>query len=158
MPKGSSKGYDSARLVRRAPGTSTTDATEKQVHSQIQSAIKSQFSTRGLSYNKPDADLVVGYMVLYQDSAMTTSYDDYFGYGRDAGKILEEAHKRGVIDGKRPDYFERAGLIVDVIDARTNKLVYRNAWVGDLVSGLSSSQRRARVNNAVNEALAPFFK
>ncbi|MFC5051328.1 DUF4136 domain-containing protein [Rubritalea spongiae] len=158
MPKGNSKGYQSARLVKRAPNEVSQTAVEKQVHGLIQNSLKQQFSSRGLAYNQPNADLVVAYMVIYQDNAMTTSYDDYFGYGRDANAILGLAHERGVIKGDRPDYFERAGLVVDVVDAKTNKLVFRNVAVGDIVKGASSSQRAARVNAAVNEALAPFFK
>jgi hypothetical protein len=63
-----------------------------------------------------------------------------------------------VIDGNRPDYFERAGLVVDVIDAKTNKLVFRNVSVGDIVNGATDAQRKQRTADAVNEALAPFFK
>ena len=159
MPKGNSKGYQSARLVKKAPGGSEVQsAREKKVHRLIQSNIQSQFTSRGLSYNTSDADLVVAYMVIYQDNAMTTSFDDYFGYGRDADKILSQAHKLGVIEGDRPDYFERAGLLVDVIDAKTNKLVYRNVAVGDLVHGPSDVERASVVRNAVNKALAPFFQ
>ena len=88
---------------------------------------------------------------------MTTSYNEYFGFNRDADGITDIAHTRGVIDSTTPDYFKRAGLLVDVIDAKTNKLVYRNKYVGPLVEGGSDSARTQRVNNAVNQALAPFF-
>ena len=159
MPKGNSRGYTSARLVKRAPNSpAITSSREKRVHNLIQGNIKAQFKARGMGYNAPNADLVVGYMVVYQDNAMTTSFDDYFGYGRDSHKILDVAHKKGVIDGNRPDYFERAGLIVDVVDTKTNKLVYRNVSVGDLVNGASDVERKDIIAAAVNEALVPFFK
>ena len=159
MPKGNSKGYTSARLVKLSKDSEPiTAAREKKAHSLIQSAIKTQFTGKGLSYNQPNADLVVGYMVVYQDNSLTTSFDDYFGYGRDNDKILSKAHKKGVIDGNRPDYFERAGLVVDVIDAKTNKLVFRNVVKGDLVNGPSDVTRSSVVNRAVANALAPFFK
>lgn len=158
MPKGNSKGYNSARLVKRSPqSTVTITSKERNVHNMIQSSIKSQFTSHGKSYGQGNADLVVGYMVIAQDSASTTSYSEYFGYGRDAQGITDIAHKKGVIEGVRPDFFERAGLLVDVIDAKTNKLVYRNIYVGDVVKGGSDAARRQRVNNAVNQALAPFF-
>ncbi|MFC4991120.1 DUF4136 domain-containing protein [Rubritalea tangerina] len=159
MPKGNSNGYTSARIVKRAPGSpAITNSREKRVHNLIQSNIRAQFKARGMGFDSPNADLVVGYMVVYQDNAMTTSFDDYFGYGRENDKILSEAHKKGVIEGNRPDYFERAGLIVDVIDTKTNKLIYRNVSVGDLVNGASDVQRKEVVAAAVNEALSPFFK
>ncbi|MEO1857429.1 MAG: DUF4136 domain-containing protein [Rubritalea sp.] len=159
MPKGSSRGYTSARTVKRAPNASAiTSSREKSVHNLIQGNIKAQFKARGMGYNAPDADLVVGYMVVYQNNSMTTSFDDYFGYGRGGSEILDQAHKKGVIEGNRADYFERAGLIVDVIDAKTNKLIFRNVSVGDIVNGATDAQRKQAIANAVNEALVPFFK
>lgn len=158
MPKGNSKGYNSARLVKRTPNsTIVLTSQEKKVHSMIQNSIKSQFTSHGKSYGQANADLIVGYLVIAQDNASTTSYSEYFGYGRDAAEITDIAHLKGVIKGVRPDFFERAGLLVDVIDAKTNKLVYRNIHVGDIVKGGSDSARAQRVNNAVNQALAPFF-
>ena len=158
MPKGSSKGYSSARLVKRTPNSSIViTPAERNVHNMIQNSIKSQFTSHGKAYNQANADLIVGYMVIEQNNAMTTSYSEYFGYGRDASGITDIAHKKGVIEGNRPDFFERAGLLVDVIDAKTNKLVYRNLYVGDIVKGGSGSARAQRINNAVNDALGPFF-
>ena len=128
MPKGSSKGYNSARLVKRTPNSSIIlTSKEKTIHRMVQSSIKNQFTSHGKTYNQPNADLIIGYLVIAQNNAMTTSYSEYFGYGRDADEITDIAHKKGVIDGVRPDFFERAGLLVDVIDAKTNKLVYDHA-------------------------------
>lgn len=159
MPKGNSRGYNSARIVKRAPDSAPIKSSrERAVHNLIHKNIQSQFTSRGLGFNTPDSDLVVAYMVIYQDSSITTSFDEYFGYHRNSEEILNEAHERGVVDGKRPDYFERAGLLVDVIDSKTNKLVFRNISVGDLVHGPSDVQRPEVVRAAVNEALAPFFK
>ncbi len=159
QPKGSSKGYHGARFVRLDPNAPPiTDAKEKKIHRMIQNSIASQFTSNGLQFNSAGADLVVAYLVIYQDNAMTTYFSDYFGSGRDAEGISDVAHQRGVIKGERPDYFERAGLVVDVINASTNKLVYRNVWVGDMVRGVSDANRAQRVNTAVHTALAPFFK
>lgn len=158
MPKGTSKGYQSARLVKRAPNSSIViTAKEKKVHNMIQSSIKNQFTSHGKTYGQANADLVIGYLVIEQNNAMTTPYSEYFGYGRDANKIADIAHLKGVTEGVRPDFFERAGLLVDVIDAKTNKLIYRNIYVGDIVKGGSGAARSQRINTAVNEALAPFF-
>ena len=52
----------------------------------------------------------------------------------------------------RPESFERAGLLVDVIDAKTNKLVYRNIFAGDITRGVSDAARSQRI-----ELLGIFF-
>ena len=158
MPKGTSKGYASARLIQRDPDLRPiTNATEKQVHGMIQKSIAKSFSSKGMTYGKGDADLIVAYMVIYQEPGMTADYRDYFGYGRDAGEIATIAHARGVQKNKRPDDFKQAGILIDVVDARTNKLVYRNLAKGDVVKGVSPGTRAARIDNAVSNALEPFY-
>lgn len=159
MPKGSSKGYHSARLVQRDPkARAITDSTEKQVHGMVQKSIASQFHSKGLAYGKAGADLTVAYMVVYQEPGMTATYDEYFGYGRDSGEISDVAHVRGAVDNERPDFFRQAGIVIDVIDTRDHKLVYRNFAKGDVIKGASPSTRAARIDAAVAQALAPFFK
>jgi len=158
QPKGSSKGYQSVRFVHRGPNEqAVTDPKENKIHGMIQNSITRQFTSNGLQFNS-GAELVVAYLVIYQDNAMTTYFDAYFGHGRDPDSISDVAHERGVIKGERPDYFERAGIVVDVIDARTNKLVYRSFATGDIVRGNSDGTRAQNINSAVNTALAPFFR
>lgn len=158
MPSGTSKGYSSARLVGANPNSTISDSTERQVHGMIQNSLKSQFQANGLQWGSGGADLVVGYMVIYQEPGMTATYDDYFGYGRDSMEISERAHEVGVTESKRPDYFRSAAVIVDVVDARTNKLIYRNYAKGDVVKGVSDSTRASKINAAVAQALQDFFK
>jgi hypothetical protein len=53
MPKGTSKGYTSARLIQRDPaGPAVTGATEKQVHGMIQNSISKQFTSKGMPRDK----------------------------------------------------------------------------------------------------------
>lgn len=159
MPKGTSKGFSSARLTQRSPNLpAITNPTEKQVHGMVQRSLARQFTSRGMAFGKGDAELIVAYMVIYQENGMTADFRDYFGYGRDAANIVDVAHTRGVLDNKRPDFFRQAGILIDVIDARTNKLVYRNLAKGDVVVGASPSTRAARIDAAVAEALAGFFR
>ena len=158
LPTGNSKGYNSARLVARNSTAPPSTARESKVHGMIQNSIAAQFNANSMAYNKGAADLVVGYLVVYQDNAMTTYFDEYYGQGRDPEAISDAAHKKNVIDGTRPDEFERAGVIVDVIDARTNELVYRNFGAADIVRSNNDATRAARINQGVNTALAPFFK
>lgn len=158
MPKGSSKNYTSARLIQRDPSARPiTSPVEKQVHSMVQRSIARDFSSKGLDYGKSGAQLAVAYMVIYQEPGMTVQYSDYFGYGRDAQKINQVAHNRGAL-GSRPDYFRQAGIVIDVVETATNKLVYRGFSKNDVVKGASDATRAARIDAAVREALAEFFQ
>lgn len=159
MPKGTSKGYTSARLIQRDPQAQpVTDATEQQAHRMIQNSLSRQFFAKGLAYGRTGADLVVAYMVIYQEPGMTATYDDYFGYGRNPEEIAAVAHNRGAVDSGRPDFFRQAGIVVDVIDGKTNKLVYRGFAKGDVIKGVSPGTRTARIDAAVTQALAGFFR
>lgn len=158
-PQGTSKGYNSARLIQQDPADrSISDPTHRSIHRMIQSSIEREFTSNGLQYGDAAADLIVAYLVNYQEPGMTASFPQYFGYGRGAEKISDYAHTRGVIDNKRPDYFRQAGIVVDVIDRRTNKLVFRGFAKGDVVRSSNHASRRERIDTAIDEALKPFFR
>ena len=157
MPSGRSKGYTSARLVQgtKKPTFAEVDASTNRM---IQKALANSFRSNGLQVGGADAELIVGYLLIIQDNASTLLIDDYFGYGRDAEHIADVAHVRGVVDNERPDRFERGGIVIDVMDAKTNKLVYRNFAKRDIHRGLSDSARQQRIQEAVNEAMQKFFR
>jgi hypothetical protein len=143
-------------MVKKDPAAQLS-AKESSAHRMIQGALKSQFTSRGLAFGNAKADLIVSYLVIYQDNVMTTYFDAYFGTAGSPQDISEMAHKRGVIDGKRPEAFERAGLVISIFDAKTNELIHRDYAAGDLVKGLSDSVRQQRTNEAVAIALRKFF-
>ncbi|MGC6465641.1 MAG: DUF4136 domain-containing protein [Akkermansiaceae bacterium] len=159
MPKGTGKGYTAARLPVLDPNyTVPTSAREDQVHKMIQNSLKANFKANGMGFGQSNSDLIVAYMVIYQELGMTTRSTKYFGNNADTERIAEVAHLKGAVDTGRPDFFQQAGIIVDVMDARTNKLIYRNVAKGDVVKGVSDSTRAQRINGAVTQALAPFFR
>ena len=128
------------------------------VNAMIQDAIMSQFETNGFTIGQENADLIVAYLLIIQDNVSTTMIDTHFGYGRSTGKIMDEAHKRGVIKGKRPDKFKAGAIVIDLVDRKTNELVYRNYAKRDIIKNISDDKRQKRITEAVNEALAVFFR
>ena len=162
MPKGTSTGYRSARLIERNTDAEITDdavavAKEKKVHGMFQKSIQNEFTQHGLSYGKADADLKVAYLVMIQNNAITFHYNDYFGNGRGADAIAEYAHLKGATESRRDEFFERFIILVDVIDAQTNKLIYRNHYAKDIVDVPSDAVRAKRIDAMTKEILAPFF-
>ena len=143
--------------MRRAPNAPPpATANERKIHGMIQSAIASQFNANGVTFGQGQAELIVSYLVVYQETGMTTYFDDYFGAsGED---IADEAHELGVAKGKRRDYYQAAGLVIDITDSRTNEQVYRNYYKADIAQGTSDSVRAQRINAAVAQTLAPFFR
>lgn len=163
QPKGTSQGYNTARLIERNLDADVTDdavamAKEEKIHGMIQKAIQHEFTNHGLNYGKSGADLKVAYLVMIQNNAITFHYNDYFGKGRDADALAEYAHLRGVTKGTRDEFFERVIIVVDVLDAKTDKLIFRNHYVNDIVDVPSDAVRRKRVQAAIKGTLSSFFK
>ncbi len=159
LPQGRSKGYTSARFVRTSAMTKTDDLEDSAfVHQSVRDSIAAQFRAHGLSVDAPNADLIVAYMIIHQNNATTAMNADHFGSGRNAMAIMDEAHKRGTIDNKSPDEFEIGAIVIDILDANTNKLVYRDFAKRDVRENADKATRRARINQTVTEALQAFFR
>ena len=143
LPKGTSKGYSSVSFVR-TDSASIPDFVEGAigVNTMIQDAITSEFRINGFTIGQDNADLIVAYLLIIQDNVSTTMIDTHFGYGRSAGKIMDEAHKRGVIEAKRPDKFKAGAIVIDLVDAKTNELVYRDYAKRDLIKNISEENVR----------------
>ncbi|MGB6221911.1 DUF4136 domain-containing protein [Haloferula sp.] len=160
MPKGTSKGYTSARLVTidKEPTYDKEFPNQASANRMIQKSLASNFRANHLTVTDGSADLIVGYLVLVQNNYSTIAFDDYFGYGRDSDSIVDKAQTLGVVKNNRPDAFESGTIVVDVIDARTNELVYRGHATRDIYTSSSASARQANINAAVTEALNGFFR
>lgn len=159
LPKATARGYESARLVRPAPKpTSALPVEPHPADAMIQNALASEFRANGLRIDTPDADLTVAYLVIVQDNVSTKLVDDYFGYGRTPVKLAEIAHERGVLQGKRADYYQAGTIVIDIIDTRTGKLIYRDFATADISDRPADGQLRARINTTVKQALAKFFR
>jgi len=159
MPQGKAKGYGSARFVDSRDRTVAQGIEDTpEVNAMVKEAIISALGRGGIRVGGGGEDLIIAYMLIHQSVSSTTMNDDHFGYGRDAGEILSRAHDKGVIENKSPDYFEKGAVVVDLLDARTNELVFRNFAVRDMGQVLSTEARRARIDAEVAEAIAPFFR
>ena len=160
--KGTSRGYQSARFVETKKQDRLASAAAPEddpaINAAVRSAIAREFATNGVPVTSGTADLIIAYMLIRQNSVATTMNNDYFGNGRNPMAILEEAHTRGVVKNTSPDDFLRGAILIDVLDARTNKLVFRNHAVRPVVTGLDAATRQNRIDAAVTQALAPFFK
>lgn len=162
MPRGNIGEYQSASLIARNPnaenfGSPQSKALKNKVHGMIKKSISSEFSRQGVTYGKSQADLTVAYLILLQNKAITYHYNDYFGHGPNANEIARIAHERGVVKKEVSNYHNRAGILVDIIDRKTNQIVYRNFYATDVIHVPSDSARASRIDYAVRSALAPFF-
>jgi uncharacterized protein DUF4136 len=122
------------------------------IHSMIQAAITKNLEGRGVRKVTSDPDLTVAYLVIVGNNATTTSIDDYFGYGEDAAKLHDQAHERYTAS-KGPDHFEAGTLVIDLVDAKSFRLVKRGYATRSILRNVPDETRAARIQGVVDEIL-----
>jgi len=125
-----------------------------QIHRLIQDAITTNLTAKGLNRAPAGGDVFLAYLVILGNNVATTDVNDYFGYGRDSDALLDKAHNKGAIKSRDPNYFEAGTLVIDVIDAKTYKLLYRNYAVRQLLRNLPDDARAERIQQAVDQTLS----
>jgi hypothetical protein len=123
-----------------------------QVHAAIQDAIARNFAAKGVTRVASGGDVTVAYLVIVGNNASTTAINDYFGYGRDAEGLQFKAHDAYTSSGN-PNYFEAGTIIVDVLEAGTYKLLYRNYATRPVLKNPDAATRAANIQAAVDEVL-----
>ena len=123
------------------------------VHQQIQAAIIKNLAAKGLNRTDGTGDMIVAYLVILGNNVSTEAITTYFGSGRDAGALHDRAHAAYTGD-LNPNHFEAGTLLIDVIDAKTYELLYRNFAVQPVMWQATTEERAGRIQAAVNAALA----
>jgi hypothetical protein len=138
-------------VQRRNPAPDYAD-DRQHVHTLIQTAITKNLATRGVGKAEAGGDVTVAYLVIIGNNAMTTSLNDYFGYGGDADALVGKAQK-GYTSTKNPNYFEAGTLVIDLVDTRSFKLLKRGYATRPILRSLPEDQRAARLQEVVDEIL-----
>lgn len=125
---------------------------ERQAHTLVQNAITESLAARNIQRVEQGGDLTVAYLIIVGNGAVTTSIDDYFGYGRDSSKLMGKAHS-AYGKSQNPDYCEAGTLLVDIIDSQSFKLLKRGYATRMLQANLPVDQRATRTKEAVEEIL-----
>ena len=124
----------------------------QQVHTLIQDSITQNLGGRGLSRLDSGGDIIVAYLVVVGNNASTEAISTYFGYGRDEAALAEKAHA-AYTTNDNPNRFEAGTLLIDIIDAKTNKLLKRSFVVRPLLRNPTAEVQASRVQEAVDAAL-----
>jgi hypothetical protein len=125
----------------------------QQIHALVQNAITQCLARRNISRVEKGGDVTVAYLIITGNNAVTSSIDDYFGYGRDASALLDKAHKK-YTNSNNPNYFEAGTLLIDIIDTKTWKVLHRGYATRELLRNPSAEQQTERLNEVVEEILA----
>ena len=157
MPKGSSKAYSTARFI--APNKPLGEDESPifiESNRMIKESIAAQMEKHGLQIVEGKADLIVAHLIILQDNVSTSYSNQYFGY-QDFSDLVNLAHKKGM-KSQYPVHVQKRVLVIDLIDAKTFKLVYRNYALGGTMVNLPEEERQAQIDTAVADTLQQFFR
>ena len=124
----------------------------EQVHVLIQDSISRDLEGKGLKKAASGGDVIVAYLVVIGNNASTEAIATYFGNGRNANALHDKAQK-ACTHSKHPNYFEAGTLLIDIIDARTGKLLKRTYVTRPVLNDPSADVRAANIQEAVAAAL-----
>jgi Domain of unknown function (DUF4136) len=122
----------------------------------IRIAVASQLELKG--YTKPVAgqpDFYVVYHASVKDLLKTTSMREYYGYG-----VAEKTGSGGWPGGNRTvtdiESYKEGSLLLDVIDVREKRLVWRGTAQAKMDPTLTPEERNERARVAVRKMLEHF--
>lgn len=125
--------------------------------SHIHNVVEQEFGQR---YQKADdkasADFIINYHIVIEEKLDPGSYDRLYGfgyYGR-GYRYYPSPLFYGTTGG--PRVYNQGSLIVDLVDAKTEKPIWRGVSEKRLRSGLTPAQQRTILTNAVREVMAAF--
>ena len=151
VDKGPVRASSYSLMVSKAPAGVVVNERREQTHQVIQDAIANDLKQKGLNPVSSGGQVQVGYMVILADNASTATYDEYFGYGRDAAALADKAHKV-VSKSKSRDLFEIGAIVIDVVDPRDSKVLFRSVAHMD-VRDVTPANRADRINTLVASCL-----
>jgi hypothetical protein len=123
------------------------------IHQIIQKAIVNDLTEKGLTRSDGTGDVTVAYMIIVGNNVTTEAVTTYFGMGRDSDALHNKAED-AYSSNKNPNHFEAGTLVIDVLDAKTYELLYRNYVVRPIIGNATAAVRGEHIQEAVDAALA----
>jgi hypothetical protein len=155
--------FSSYRTYEWMPGnqekTGNRRVDNSQVDIRIRTAVGAQLRVKGYAPAAGRPDFYVAYYVGLNHMAPDVS-TEYFTRGMTGAPFVHSADTRpsGGADAKGKDApSDLTGtLLIDVIDAATNKLVWRGTAAGTVDPGLTAQERDERIRTVVRNVLSNF--
>ena len=160
-PKASFQGLKTyAWMARPAPKPGEEEIYTPQLKSNVERAVVRELKRRGFTQTSSNPDFLVGWYAAINDAVETSSVGSYYGYAEGAG--WDARYSRGgrqYVSGgvrlRRYEY-EKGSLIVDVVDPKTKRPIWRGTASAEVFPDWSEGKRRARIDTAIGMLLQEF--
>ena len=153
----SSANFSAYRTYEWMPGIQETTGDKRVdnslVDSRIRTAVGSRLRAKGYTTSlngKPD--FYVAYHVGVKD--MVADVTQHFS--DEHAPRLTTRSSSGAPTGGEPQPYTTGTLLIDIIDAASNKLAWRGTAAGEVDPGLTSEERDERIRTIVHEMLSHF--
>lgn len=111
----------------------------------IKAGVDRELQAKGYEKVDSDGDFSVGWHGAISDQTDYATYNDYYGYGREATNF-----------GTTESTIPQGSLIVDVVDSPSNELVWRGSAQAGLGKAGSPEERQTWINEACRELFSSF--
>ena len=124
----------------------------------IRASVESELSSKGYvkdATGKPD--FLLRYLVTIQEKTDVHTIDTYYGGFTPIWCGSRVCYTTGFWVPQTVAYvYEEGTLILDILDAKESKLIWRGSAAAEVNESGTPEQKRARVENAVRKLLAQF--
>lgn len=123
------------------------------VEARVKQAVNDYLQARGYQLVEQNPDFKVGWHGAIDQKLDVGTMDTYYGYGWGP---WYSPYYAGAAPQTYVREYEEGTLILDVVDATSNKLVWRGTAQAELSSSSSAEKRQERLNEAVDKILEDF--
>jgi len=121
------------------------------LESSFQNDIKNKLTSNGFTFSESlqNASILVGYVLALESSLNDMDINNL--YGLNPGFINKDKEKN-------INKYEKGTVIIDIIEARTNRMIWRGALQGMAEFGIPDNERQKRLRNVADRLLDEFLK
>jgi len=133
---------------------SKRDQTVSQINAQrIHTAVDAALAAKGFQKVPSGGDFMVAYIATTAQQTDYTTTNDYYGYGW--GRWYGAGG--GMSTSRTTAYnWTQGTLVLDIVDGKSNEMVYRATAEAEVNQDLSPAERQTRLNGAAVQMLEKF--
>ncbi|ADO69677.1 conserved uncharacterized protein [Stigmatella aurantiaca DW4/3-1] len=137
-----------------SPHTQNSQVYNPIVESRVRKAVEQELQSRGYQEVSQNPDFKIGWHGAVDQKLDVQTVDQYYGYAWDPW--YSPFYLGPSVPETRVREYQEGTLILDFIDAASNKLVWRGTAQAELRESASASKRQERLNEAVHGMLKDF--
>ncbi|HVG64299.1 MAG TPA: DUF4136 domain-containing protein [Hyalangium sp.] len=123
------------------------------VEARVKQAVDQEMQARGYRLVDQNPDFKLGWHGAIDQKLDVGTMDTYYGYGWGP---WYSPYYAGTVPHTYVREYEEGTLILDVVDAASNKLVWRGTAQAELSADASAEDRQRKLHDAVNKILEDF--